>query len=64
VDKGHVIEILDMNGHLAVAITQSSTGSVTVLTPGDPQFAAHANVTKQRVSKVHIHTPEPAKHAP
>lgn len=63
-DKTHVIEILDMSGNLAVVVTQSPTGSISILTPGDPQFSAHANVTRQRISKVRVHAPSPDKNQP
>lgn len=57
----HAIEVLDASGNLGLVVVQSPGGAINILTPGDPQFLAHANVTRQKVSKVVIHEPKPPK---
>lgn len=57
VDSSVAVEFVDSTGKLAAAITQSSDGTVTILTPGDPVLNGYARVNNLALSKVSVHEP-------
>lgn len=57
VDGRSAIEIIDGAGNLGVVVIQQASGSISILTPGDPLFNAHLIVTGQKASHVVVHEP-------
>lgn len=57
VTHSHAIEVLDNEGRLALVVTQTAGGSVRILTKGDPEFNAYANICKLKASSVFVHEP-------
>lgn len=55
------VEFVDAAGKLAVVITQSAGGSVSILTSGDPVLNAYASINNLKLSKVVVHEPAVGK---
>lgn len=61
VDSAGAVEVVDNEGRLAVVITQSPTGSVSIVTPGSPQFLSYCRLVGSVPSTVHVHEDYAAK---
>lgn len=55
---GSVVEFADTTGALAAVVLQEGDGGVSILTPPDKRFYAHATLTNQRTADVIIHAPK------
>jgi hypothetical protein len=55
VDSAGAIEIVDNDGGIAVVIMQSPSGSVQIVTPGNPLFKSYCLKIGGVASRVHVH---------
>ena len=55
VDTDGVIEVVDNDGGIAVIIMQSPSGSVQIVTPGNPLFKQYCLQIGGVASRVHVH---------
>jgi len=57
VTADHAVEYVDSDGRLSVVVVQLRSGSVEILTPGDPVFNAYCRTHKLTPSTVTVHEP-------
>jgi hypothetical protein len=55
VDSAGAIEVVDNDGRIAVIIMQSPSGSVQIVTPGNPLFKQYCLQIGGVASLVHVH---------
>ena len=55
VDAAGAIEVVDNDGGIAVIVMQSPSGSVQIVTPGNPLFKQYCLQIGGVASRVHVH---------
>ncbi len=55
IDSAGVVEVIDKNGAIAVIIMQAPSGSVQIVTPGNPLFTQYCLQIGGIASTVHVH---------
>lgn len=55
VDSAGAVEVVDNDGGIAVIIMQSPSGSVQIVTPGNPLFKQYCLQIGGVASRVHVH---------
>lgn len=55
IDAAGVVEVIDNENRIAVVVTQSPSGSVQILTPGNILFKQYCDAVGGVASKVHVH---------
>lgn len=58
VPTSEAVEILGLDGRLAVVIAQDRKGTIHVVYPGDPMFVGYCRVHRMHPAKVHKHSSE------
>lgn len=55
IDAAGAIEVVDNDGAIAVIIMQAPSGSVQIVTPGNPLFTQYCQQIGGVASRVHVH---------
>ncbi len=63
VNKMEAVEILDWEGNLGALVLSERSGTIRILTPGDPLFTAYCRAHGTAVANVHVHQPFPLQPA-